>query len=58
MADPFKTHLTALRNVRSRLDWGLAMSGRQVLLHGDEQTRARRAAEKINDAIRILSGID
>jgi len=56
--EPFKTHITALKNVRSKLDWSLSMSGRQNVLGEVNDARRRRAAEKINDAIRILSGVD
>jgi len=56
--EPFKTHITVLKNVRSKLDWSLSMSGRQSVLSERNEARRRLAAEKINDAIRILSGIE
>ncbi len=56
--EPFKSHITALHQVRSKLDWNLAMSGRQWILSATNQARAKRAAEHISEAVRILREAD
>jgi len=56
--NPCKSHITALRKVTQKLDWGVTMNQSMMHLNDENKEITEQASEKIAEAIRILKTME